>query len=202
MKIVNIKAYEFNELDEKGKSRVKDWLDPCFEMDEDTDSLKKEFLSCVNEPVISWTGFWSQGDGASFTGTLNDDKVVEFIRNDKSLVILNKIVERGGDVGLSVSFDRTTHQYSHEMTCTTNVHDISERSDDWSDDAYNEFYKEIEGLEKDIEGWRLSACFKIYRSLEESYEHYRSDEYIQELCDANEYMFNVRGECIDSMIVA
>ena len=37
---------------------------------------------------------------------------------------------------------------------------------------------------------------EIYKQLRDEYEHMCSEEYIAELCDANEYLFNEKGELL------
>src|SRR6478609_10964036 len=74
MKTVTVELYEYKELDDKAKERARNWYRSAFEGD-DTWSrgpleTAKEYLELFGfaDVKIFYSGFWSQGDGASFTG--------------------------------------------------------------------------------------------------------------------------------------
>ena len=154
------KEFEFSELPEKLKQKAiehyrddredPDWYSPILEgFKEDMDAIGVE----TND--VSFTGFYSQGDGASFTGKVSDiDKFFELatvtiggvtypIGDAPSLPVhISEIKGLKGEIGeindpfdagfYYINFNRTTHRYVHENTCETDV-DI-----DWDEDMLSE----------------------------------------------------------------
>lgn len=153
--------FEFSELPERLKKEAIDhyrddgiddpeWYSPIIEgFKEDMDAIG------VETDDVSFTGFYSQGDGASFTGKVSDiDKFFElatvtiggvtyFIGDAPNLPFriswVNDIKEEIGEINdpfdagsYNINFNRTSHRYVHENTCETDV-DI-----DWDEDMLSE----------------------------------------------------------------
>ena len=81
---------------------------------------------------------------------------------------------------------RSSHHYSHEMTCGVEMDLRMGSRADRVEALVNEFQDDVEAL-------RYALCKAIYRDLEAEYEYRTSDEALAEDADANEYTFDERG---------
>ncbi len=138
----------------------------------------------LKEVKLSYSGFWSQGDGASFTGRVQDTK--KFLIGTMGL---NPLIAEVLEDWITIDFDRTTHHYVHEKTCRTNVSWDGEEEIVLLDrlDIEIKFNAEefVEDLESKIEDWRYSTCKDIYNTLEEEWDRLSSDEEVWETLQAN-----------------
>jgi hypothetical protein len=190
---------KFNELDERTQDKV---LEKHYDINVDYQDWHEGVLDYWKEklevlgiykPEINYSGFWSQGDGASFTGSLGSDGVIELLRQNKVLKKFRYLVDniRKSNLDISVNFERTSHHYSHERTCTTRL--------DWDiygDLNYDLVSSRARELEEYIEGWRIDTCHIIYKSLNDEYDYQTSKEQIIESLEANEYEFDEDGDII------
>lgn len=89
----NSGGFTFDQLDDAAKEKAREWLRDANEQDPDTywsepiiDEWKTELEEMgFLDPEISWMGFWSQGDGASFTCNRFDfDKFFKFFTSGHS----------------------------------------------------------------------------------------------------------------------
>ena len=92
MRIVETKVYTFDELSDKAKEKARTWwreasigdshwsefimddaerIAECFGLDFKQNAIPLHSGKTRMEPAIHWSGFCSQGDGASFEGTLS-----------------------------------------------------------------------------------------------------------------------------------
>jgi hypothetical protein len=120
--VTKTKVYEYNELSEDIKQKVLEkfadvnvdydwWMDSVY--DYQTNELERAGLT---NPDIQFSGFYSQGDGASFASKHSVDvkKLMEFTGADVKFPDLYK--------GLGIDFDiacyikRITHQSVHECS--------------------------------------------------------------------------------------
>lgn len=158
----------------------------------------------INIPVngISFSGFWSQGDGSTFASTIN---VTEFI---------NGIVKqswREYAPNLDFDFDpcpcdkRVIGLIEKEainfIMFTDKPHKgywITYYSEyDWTDQTGKERKRIGEELRK-LDKW-AKKCLEtlnrhLYKSLQEEYEYQTSDETLRETFEANEYLFTADGK--------
>lgn len=128
---------------------------------------------------ISYSGFWSQGDGASFTGEFylpSDDDTLEIrlgkfkseytwlYESNRNLFESFLNLDLSDDIyNETLSVYRIGHHYSHSNTITCD------------NDSVKEFARSFSDL--------------IYKRLESEYEYLTSDEAIIETLVANEYEF-------------
>jgi hypothetical protein len=158
------KEFEFSELPEKLKSEAienhrddhvdPDWYSPITEgFKEDMDAIG------VETDDVSFTGFYSQGDGASFTGKVSDtDKFFELatvtiggetypIGDAPSLPVriseIKGLKEGIGEINdpfdsyaYDINFNRNSHRYVHENTCETDVDIDWDEEDTLSEDGW------------------------------------------------------------------
>lgn len=140
---------------------------------------------------ISFSGFWSQGDGASFVGTYAyvADAVASVAAHtsntDAELVsiaqMLSDIQAAHGNV-LSARIHRTSHRSSHEYTVGIEVF----KEGDYSDEVSAETEKALLEVFRRFMRW-------IYKALEEEHTYLTSEEQLLETADANDYEFHADG---------
>lgn len=125
---------------------------------------------------ISFSGFSSQGDGASFTGYFKPAKKSELKHRVKVLhkdyapdfpvFGFEQMEFSEEELEDSLKIERIDSRYSHENTVTTDNEDLKEFVRNFS--------------------------HYIYRQLEREYDYLTSDEAVRETIEANEYEFDER----------
>lgn len=180
-----------------------DWWSPTYEFWEQ--ALGQIGIEDIE---ISFRGFWSQGDGASFTGGADVDRLADFLARPirpSDRVQLRKGREEYrpwivGQIGgkparpqyrrlrrfsseIGLRFLRTDHHYAHPQTCSTSI----EAAPDEADETL------LRAFEDDVEQLRRDLSKAIYRSLEAEYEYLTSDEMYRDSSEANDYTFTLGG---------
>ena len=158
---------------------------------------------------ISFSGFWSQGDGASFTGRIEDIKL--FLEEHKltdTYPWITKLVSLGG--GFDLRITRTSHHYVHENTVSASLEDTDMFNNVLSvgDDGLREHIvtdwdyrldQEYTNIETDVTAIIRGYCQDLYRMLEEEYEHLTSDESVWEAIVANEWETTIEAEEMETV---
>jgi len=171
----------------------------------------------VEDVEVQYTGFYSQGDGASFTGKVRD--MEKFLKNaleiessefidigddrsedndlDQLMGDLRGIGfdnrERLGMDDIWIEIERNSSRYSHENTISANVDYIGHIDPEDDSRDWDKFYDDLE--EKATE-WARERSVSLYRRLEEDWDSLRSDEAVEETILANDYKFTKDGELI------
>jgi len=144
---------------------------------------------------ISFSGFWSQGDGASFEGNYdfvpdavakvksetNDDELIRIASSLSTLQLTRRLL------GLEpfTATISTSGRYSHSNTMDVELHGWDDDSeDDYSALADEE--SEVTQLMRDFADW-------IYKSLETEYDYLTSNEYVDERLEDDETLFDEDG---------
>ena len=195
-KIIEKLAYEYNELSDKAKQKLKDrYCEDCtdmlyFEVEFEVESLETilEEMGFSN-PKIAYSGFWSQGDGASFTcdkwqykkGMLTNIKQ-SYPTWESLHLIAKELQSLSKKTGYTLEFSiyRTNHRYCHENTVAC-------------DFGYNEYDEKIQEYVDYAVKW---LCKTLYNSLEKSYYDTTSDEAIADFYTANDYLFDENGRVL------
>jgi len=201
-KQLTVTAYSFAELNDKAKDKARDkfrehalqydWWDSIYE---DADNLATLMGIDIDRKQkggigIEFSGFASQGDGASFTGTWSHKTDgAEAVRRDAPLdeklhAIADELDALGRKLGPNVraTITRIDHRYSHDCTVRVDLED-TEDEDREIDEATR---KEVQEALRSFMRW-------IYRQLESEYTYRMSDEAIDEDIEANDYLFTVEG---------
>ncbi|CAM5998717.1 unnamed protein product [Sphagnum balticum] len=145
-------------------------------------------------PDIRWSGFWSQGDGASFVGSYDytPDAPAKIRAEYPTETTLHKIADglaaeqltyrllTGHRLGARVT--QLGNYYHHEMTMGIAVLDCE--TGDEPEDA--EIDERLLDLMRDFARW-------IYKRLEREYEYRMSDEAIDECILNSDYRFDEDG---------
>lgn len=198
MKQVTINLFSFSELTEKAQRKALDDFknQPHYPYSEWYDFVKSDFhtiLELIGFYNIDsyFSGFCSQGDGASFSANYSYKKgclktVKKYVPLDKELHQIVKAL-----IGYMKRYNwllecaiTTQGTYCHSNTMRFNWDLNGSYCFDW---RYDSDESEIEQLFKDLADW-------YYNQLEKEYEHQISDEYIKELIAINEYSFLASGE--------
>lgn len=205
MKTYAIYKYEFDELDDDAKEKAVEsmydvnvnydyWWD--FVIDDIQEQLTK---MGIYKPDVRFSGFWSQGDGASFTGESVDlIALIEYLKLQNEFKLLYTALK--ADMLDYAAYISGNHQDVHEYSCRFKIDSFNYFNDDlWdeSEDKYTEQYdlyeQEMERLQGYLEDWRLDYSIDIYHRLKEEYEYLTSKDAIVETILANEYEFNKDG---------
>jgi len=138
------------------------WHDPCLE------DIEEEAADMgIEDFDLRYTGFWSQGDGLSFTGTLNEDLVVkiltEAVGKDFAEVYGRKI---------EVTVHRNTTMYVHHNSVECDFY--------YSDDDLEVSREDYERITEYFNDWKNNLCHQWYRRLEEYYDEVTSADHVAE----------------------
>lgn len=229
-KTTEVTYYTLAELIEKQKEgkvsstaveRAKQWLRECatdYEWGTYTYEEWEKILAEIGfeNAKINFSGFASQGDGASFTANLDIAKLITFLStpiepkesvdadSEGNEVYLNYVVGKlharyGGKVtnprygwlewivnNLSGGVKRICRRYSHSNTCRAEVELDSCRERPLIEALVDEFQKDIEEL-------RGELSQLIYRDLEAEHDYRTKDETIIEESTEREILFDGNG---------
>lgn len=194
MRTITHTILSFAEMTEEQKAKAIEFMttreyesgDNAFSEGVDSFHVEKLEAHGFNDIKSSWSGFSSQGDGASFTsGSINVEKFLRKMGKWSAFKVLHNAISTGE---LSLNVVSIDSRYSHEYTVKGNVHTY------WPDTAKQE--------EKAIELEDLTTEFvrkvsrEYYRDLESAYNQSVSEEGIKDMIEANEYEFklNENGE--------
>jgi hypothetical protein len=210
MREMTVKLYQFGELSDAAKERAREWWRECEqrefggfgELFEPAETAAKllgiEFATHAvrliggtdrQEPRIWWSGFSSQGDGASFEGYYSHRKAStvavrrEFPKDEKLHAIADGLTalqkRHGYKLTAKIKRGYGAGSYVHKYTMDADVY-----AGDNGADA--ETAKAVLELMRDFAEW-------IYRGLEAEYEYRMSDENVADAMEANQYEFTGDG---------
>ena len=189
--VKQITLYRFDELSEQAQEKVIERFrtDEILFFDGELiiESIYDKYETQISDMDIEYSGFWSQGDGASFTGTLDSDWLIENLLPD-NLKELVRYVE--------CHFTRKTYMYVHENTVSSDLRNViwADHIEDNERLSVHMSEKHMRDIEDCIEEYRRDICHEIYSLLEEQYEYTYSEENIRELIEINDYLFHENGD--------
>jgi len=200
--IKKMTVYSFNELTERSQERAIQNYCESFDFDFHQEYIIddiKESCEHIEDMDVQYTGFWSQGDGASFTGTLDSDWAIEFLNNYykgstyPDNVALEHIVQHLRT--FDVSFERVNSMYSHENTCNTELCGSPEWSlhVEESTRLLEAFEKALPTFTEVIDQYRRELCHDIYERLRDEYNDCTTKERIMEYFTENNFLFEEDG---------
>ncbi len=189
MEEITIKAYTASELSRDIQEKVaSEYEDINFRIDHDWDfplieGIKEELsLYGIEDPDIKWSGFYSQGDGLSFTFDLIDTDI--FIRKlyeegritDENVVIESK--------NMHVFSCRAIDRYFHERSV---IFGVNYEGDDNID---------MTQLTNQINLWKEDRCRNFYTRLETYYEQLSTVESVIATLEEIGFLFTESGKRI------
>lgn len=202
MRTIEVKLFQFDELSDEAKEKARDWyregdeFRPLFEPFETAAKLLGITLGTTQIPLmngktrqetdIRYSGFSSQGDGASFVGSYEYAKGCskavrqEFGTDNTLLAIADGLtaLQRKHGYKLVATITAGSSHYVHKYTMDVSFDNLDHEQED--------IYAEMLSLMRDFAQW-------IYDGLRDEYDYQTSDEAVDENITANEYEFHEDG---------
>ena len=199
MRVIETKAYKFNELDDSAKEKAREWWREKGLDYEWWDSVYDDYHEKITSAGFGvgkmyFSGFWSQGDGAMFEYDSLNDKLLRDFADTLNLTPMRKqwLVTQGYISGSG----RQSGHYHHEKSCS---HNVTIESNFQSSDAetFADWICEFQmDFEEFIEEKYVDLASDLYKSLEKEYDWLMSDEHVDETIGINHYEFTKEGEII------
>lgn len=135
---------------------------------------------------IAYSGFSSQGDGASFTANVN---ILTWLKVNKRLKEYKELVKflKGNDCNIEINIVRNSRQYCHENTMSIEV------DGHLYNDVPDKVTKQADALESEILYNAKELSRKIYNNLRTDYYDQISDEAVIGTIKVNEWTFRENG---------
>lgn len=195
MRTIETKIYTFEELSPEVQNKVikqnrhinvefNDWFEPIIEGQ--TEVLENLGFENIK---IAFSGFYSQGDGASFEANIDVAKWIEKNSPKKYSRILKLLNSNMIEASGKVKRDRWSH-YVHENTTSVYVDFYIYGNLGTSAKNVSALLSE---LEEDIQGTLIGLNKEIYKALETYYDELTSDEEVRETLIVNEYEYTEGG---------
>ena len=197
---VTIKVYSFNELSEEAREKacqqVGDsltannwWYSNTFDL---FVARCKDYGMEVDVDDIHFTGFGSQGDGASF---VCDDIDVEKLLQSLDIKMNDEDALKVLDYIYEVNIIRTSYRAYHEQT----VHvELLIDEDALVEEEEEGIIRDIaDTLEFKLEALKDDLCQQLYEELRQEYNYFHSAEYVDELAYYNKMLFLEDGTIYD-----
>jgi hypothetical protein len=217
-------SYSFDELSPEAQKKV---LDDHYDINVDRDDWSEPIIEGFKEDMenfglddidVEFSGFHSQGDGASFTGRVSD--VEKFMKealgkkSDQYLDLGEELKDENSylrklkmglyDLGFDnrerltpenfdISIRRISSRYSHENTIESDVdiYDVPESMSEGFDQ-----YQYASEIGDEVTEWARGKSKELYSDLSKYYEELTSEEEIKETILANDYTFDEEGNTI------
>lgn len=207
---------ELIELNKKGKvsnANLEKVRAKLIEWNTESNILTESVIDCTwrdvlkavgfKNPEFSWSGFYSQGDGASFTSGCETKKLINWFTKpvepsecyDETDLLpwlkhkigqdyfpeFEKLMENEESAPELCVIRKPSNRYSHEHTC----------------EVFSELYDDPNGLIRKftdaVEELRVKICKAIYDDLYKENNDLSEDESLIELDEANEYQWDIKG---------
>lgn len=193
MRTIETTVYTFDELTPKAKERARQWWREGFEYDgEDVIEDFKAIAALLGFKVdkVYWSGFSSQGDGASFTGEWSrddckPDAVKDYAPQDVRLHEIANCIQIAIDK-FEPAPDRNERFDIVQSGRYVHAYTMRLESDGDNDEGFESAMLEFA---RDLANW-------LYRGLQAEYYHQQSDDVVDDTILANEYEFDADGDRI------
>lgn len=191
--VEDLKQEELKELRDRVLKKHRDinvdW-DGWYECIEE-DFKEKLTSSGYNDIEVTWSGFWSQGDGASFTGELwtTEDVLKRLYPEHEELKqsIKNMIIDN-----VKINIVRNNY-YSHYVHSNTIFAELDIYNLDYILEDYprleSKIYKVLKIIESNANNEIKQLSDTYYENLREYYHEMVSDDQVLETLEANDYEF-------------
>jgi hypothetical protein len=159
----------------------------------------------IDSKDISWSGFYSQGDGLAFDARVD---VLAFMRlkgYDKTHMPLYLDMENyGARAGVTRS-NRCENYFSQGANIDFEV-GVCEpagvfsgmEQEDWDELVYEQCLNIMDDLANEIHEYASDVARELYRALEEDYDASTSEEQFMESCEINEVTFEIEVDDEDT----
>ena len=195
-----IKVYSFDELSSEAREKACQqvgnsmtdnawWYDGTFDL-----FVKrcKDYGMTIDVEDIQFTGFGSQGDGASFTC---DDIDVEKLLQSLGIKMSDGLKEKVLDY-IEVNIIRTSYRVYHERTVHVQI--LLEDALEEEEEGIIQYIHDItDTLEFKLENLKDDLCQQLYNDLRQEYDYFHSAEYVDEVAYENNMLFLANGLVYD-----
>jgi hypothetical protein len=206
MKTIKVKVFEYSELEDKAKEKAKQWYRETLDY-EWYDFTKEDFERILKDMGFKnvssqFSGFYSQGDGASFNFKGLDIKaLLNFSDKHNSMPYFDILdgwkqahkktlrnIKRFQDI-LYCNSEVINHHYCHEKSRISRVEldNYGHKNNKKTEKFTNYFEEYLTELMEDF-----SRAY--YKALENDWDYINSDKSIEEGMEANEYTFTKDGK--------
>ena len=184
-------VYQFDDLSKEAKEKAMEEHREFLSSVWDGDYVQEEFMDDmekygIENMEINYSGFYSQGDGASFTGRIDIPKYLKATGQEKDYAKLLKAIKDGEDVDDVAVIERISHRYYHYNTIQ--VADLYYRGES------DEVDKQANELTDDMTKFVREQSKELFKRLRDSYEAEMEDENVAESIRINEYEFTPDGK--------
>lgn len=198
METIEVKVYQFDELNEEAKEKARAWFregnqNDSFYAESVIDDAKEiGKLMGIAIDHVYYSGFWSQGDGACFEGSYAYKKgslkaIKSEAPQDTELHAIAEglaTVQKRNFYGISGRVKHSGHYYHSN---STQIDLVKSDNQGYENDLPSDEDEILSQLLRDFMDW-------VYKRLEKAWEWENADEQIDETIRANEYGFTEEGE--------
>ena len=192
------KVYSFDELTEEAREKACQqigdkmtdnnwWWDDTYDLFVEK---CKDYGMTIDVEDIQFSGFGSQGDGASFTC---DDIDVEKLLKSLGIKMDSKTMSKVLDY-IEVNIIRTSWRAFHEQTVHT---EICIDEDALEEEEEGIIHDIADTIECKIENLKDDLCQQLYDDLRREYNYFYSSEYVDEIAYENNMLFLENGLVYD-----
>jgi hypothetical protein len=209
MRIIETKVYTYDELNDKAKAKARDWYrEGAFDYDwyEQEKEYFEDFLKQIGFINVKsqFTGFYQQGDGASFDfkaidfdlliNAAPDTYVGQYVTSLEAwraanATLIRKIKRLLPYVTARSGTNSYASHYCHENTRHAHV-----EIDAPNQNALKRVYKLVNELEIALTILMRSLSIDYYKALEACWDDLNSDALVTDSILANEYTFTEDGK--------
>lgn len=209
VQVIEKTLFTFDELSDEAKEKAREWwreieaqdwngaecvfedacaVAPILGIEFDTRPVKLMGGGTRHDPIVYYSGFWSQGDGACFEGSYGYAKgaskaIREYAPQDKTLHAIADGLQRVQKDHFYKLVARMTHSgHYYNSGCMTVA--VEDDRDSYRDIGESE--ELIKCLVRNFADW-------IYSRLRDEYEYTMTDENVDEAIRINEYEFDESG---------
>lgn len=193
--ILQTTVYKYSELADAAKAKARDW----FTADNDNDGWggflieewRDEILPALGfeDAEISYSGFYSQGDGASFVCSVDIVKYCEAFKVPLRPMVAKLISDGKIDVSVWISPNGLRNLYSHENTVLVE-YDIQ----GLSPDTWPLLWAHIEAVCQTVQANARLTMRKLYKALEDAYDYEMGEGNVGRILEDNDYLFTEQGQ--------
>ena len=219
-KVIEVEVFKYAELSDSAKQKARDWYiegmnyewwDSVYEMAIEDGKEKGFYIDKIN-----FSGFWSQGDGASWSGFVDVRQWLEENCADSIGVSAWCQLIQEDSVTKNIQVTANNAHYCHESTMSfVDVEDNCEFTDDEAMQLPSIFkgmsiatvfdlivndptcpYKNVDDITTAIAISAKDYAKDIYIRLREEYEYLCSEEMMLDHFDCNDYFFDSDGRLV------
>lgn len=200
-KQIKISAYEYEELSDKAKTKVQEWLNSDWGFDKYSQEewVKKLEELGYSDIEMQYTGFYSQGDGASITCRVD---IRKFLTRNDLLTRFSPVIKWLEEEEQYFSIQRKQWgHYAHEKLLYFSSEDLEATLESYGIEINKTIAGIIQAVGELILQEVQEKSVELYEWLRTDYEYQHTDEYMTDMCEANQYLFDLYGNPIHHLEV-